>query len=307
MPKWIPERPLYRREWLIVGYPTAAVFVLLFLARLLGEKLALSGYLWFSLLCTVLAFLLPSLVFCLLRGKGYLRALRLSRPRTFHIPFLLSALFALWSGAMLLSILCGGTSSLGNSTTAFESASGSGFFRIIGMGISLAILPALLEEFFFRGILVAEYERRGAVRAVVMSALLFALCHFDIRNLPVYLFSGALFALVLLATDSLVSSMLLHAVYNTASLFGQRYLNALYDFTGSLELFIFLLILVFLVSMILLCQTGAALYRRREQEQAPTPRRNVPWQVQFYTILDALSDPPLIFAFLLSIVGFILL
>lgn len=307
MPKWIPERPLYRRERLLVGYPVLAVFVLLFLARLLTNLLSLSGLLWHSLLCLTVAFLAPSLVFLLLRGSGYVRALRLRAPRAVHLPFLLFAFLALLSGAMLLSILCGGTSSLGNSATAFESAVTGSFWYAIGMGLVLAVLPALFEEFFFRGIVALEYERRGAVRAVLMSALLFALCHFDIRNLPVYLFSGALFALVLFATDSLIATMLLHTVYNIVSLFGQRYLNALYDFTGSLELFIFLLILVFLVSAIFLTHTGARLYRRREEASIGDPRRAVPWQVQFYTILDALRDPPVILSIILSIVGFIVL
>jgi membrane protease YdiL (CAAX protease family) len=257
VPKWLPERPLYRRERLLVGYPVLAVFLLLFLSRLLSKLLSLSGSLSFSLLCVVLSFLIPSAVFWLLRGSGYTGALRLRAPRAAQLPFLIFAFFMLLSGAMLLSILCKGTSSLGNSATAFEAAEAGGFWRVIGMGVVLAVLPALLEEFFFRGIVALEYERRGAIRAVLMSALLFALCHFDIHNLPVYLFSGALFTLVLFATDSLIATMLLHVVYNVVSLFGQRYLNALYDFTGSLELFIFLLVLLFLVSAIFFTHTGA--------------------------------------------------
>ena len=305
--KWIPERPLYRRERLLVGYPVLAVFALLFLSRLLGDLLLPNGALWYSLLCVSVTFLVPSLVFLLLRGSGYVRALRIRAPRKAHLPFVIFAFFALLSGAMLLSALCGGTSSLGNSATAFEAAATGSFWRVLGNVLVLAVLPAFFEEFFFRGIVMFEYERRGAVRAVLMSALLFALCHFDIRNLPVYFFSGALLALVLFATDSLIATTILHTVYNLTSLFGQRYLNALYGFTGSLELFIFLLMLIFLVSCFLLAHMGARIYRRREEAHINEPRRAVPWQVQFYTILDALADPPILLAIVLSIVGFILL
>ena len=307
MSKWIPERPLYRRERLLVGYPVLAVFLLLFLSRLLGDLLLPNGAIWFSLLCIGATFFIPSAVFLLLRGKGYVRALRIRAPRKAHLPFLIFAFFALLSGAMLLSALCGGTSSLGNSATAFESAATGSFWQVLCKALVLAVLPALLEEFFFRGIVALEYERRGAVRAVLMSALLFSLCHFDIRNLPVYFFSGVLLALVLFATDSLIATALLHTVYNLISLFGQRYLNALYGFTGSLELFIFLLMLLFLVSCFLLAHTGARIYRRREEAHINEPRRAVPWQVQLYTILDALADPPILLAIVLSIVGFIIL
>ena len=307
MPKWIPERPLYRRERLLVGYPVLAVFILLFLSRLFSNLFSLSASLQFSLLCLTAAFFVPSAIFWLLRGGGYTRALRLRAPRAHHLPFLLFAFLSLLSGAMLLSILCGGTSSLGNSATTFESTQTGGFWQTLGMALVLAVLPAILEEFFFRGIVAHEYERRGAARGVFMSALLFALCHFDIHNLPVYLFSGVLFALVLLATDSLLATMLLHVVYNIVSLFGQRYLNALYDFTGSLELFIFLLILVFLGSATLLAHAATRIYRRFEEAALPNPRRAAPWQVQLYTTLDALCDVPVVLCLILSIVGFIVL
>jgi membrane protease YdiL (CAAX protease family) len=175
------------------------------------------------------------------------------------------------------------------------------------LSFSSVVLPAMLEELFFRGIVAAEYERRGGVRAVIMSTLLFALCHFDLHNLPVYLFSGVLFMLVLLATDSLVATMLLHACYNLVSLLGQRYLNAFYDITGSIELFLFALILILLISLVLFFRFAAGLYRERAESGLLTPRRAVPYNVQFYTTLDALCDPPLLLTVALSVVGIILL
>ena len=307
MPKLIPERPLYRKERLWVGYPTLAVFLLLFLLRLLNHLLDLSfAAVWLKLLAVPVVFLLPTVVFCLVRGYGYSRVLRLRPPRAVHIPLLISAFFALFCGALLLSILCGGIDSLGNSATAFETEPAPNILYGIGMVLGLSILPAVLEELFFRGVMVAEYERRGSFRAVFMSALLFALCHFDLHNLPVYLFSGALLALVLFATDSLFATIILHVCYNVLSLFGQRYLNAFYDLTGSVELFLFLLILVFLVALILFFRFGAKLYRTRLENGQGDPRRAVPWNVQFYTTLDALLDPPVILCILLSVVGLIL-
>lgn len=308
MSKLIPERPLYRKERLWAGYPTLAVFLLLFVLRLLSSRSDLPlDALWLKLPALLVVFLLPTLVFILLRGQGYTRVLRLRLPRGTHTPFLLAAFFTLLFGCILLSILFGGTNSLGNSATAYETAPTATPLTALASVAVLALLPALLEECFFRGILVAEYERRGAIRAVLMSALLFALCHFDLHNLPVYLFSGALLAAVVLATDSLFASVLLHICYNIASLFGQRYLNALYDFTGGVELFLFILIVALLLSLLFFFRAGARLYRLREQAGQKDPRRDVPWNVQFYTILDALTDPPTVLCLIASVVGFILL
>ncbi len=307
MAKLIPERPRYRKERIWVGYPALAVFALLFLVRLLDKGLDLPfSAVWLKLLIIPVVFLLPTIVFCLIRGYGYTRVLRIRPPRATHIPFLISAFFALFCGALLLSILCGGIESLGNSATAYETEPAPNVFYGIGMALGLAILPAVLEELFFRGIVAAEYERRGGFRAVLMSALLFALCHFDLSNLPVYLFSGALFMLVLFATDSLLATVILHICYNLISLFGQRYLNAFYDITGSVELFLFLLILVLLISLVLFFRFGARLYRSRVENTVSDPKRAVPWNVQFYTTLDALCDPPVLACIAISVVGIIL-
>lgn len=308
MPKLIPERPLYRRERLIVGYAVLAVFVLLFLSHFLYDLLSIpSDAILPKLLPMAVALLAPTLIFWMVRGPGYTRVLRLRTPRATHIPFLIAAFFAILSGCLLLSILCGGTETLGNNSTSFESISFETPLDAILMTVALAILPALLEELFFRGILIAEYERRGSIRAVCMSALLFGLCHFDLRNLPVYLFSGIFFALVVFATDSLVAAAILHILYNTVSLFGQRYLNAFYEITGGVELFLFVLILMLLIALTVFFKTGARIYRLKEQSGRDDPRRDVPWNVQFYTILDALIDPPILICIVLTIVGFIVL
>lgn len=307
MSKLIPPRPIYRKERLLAGFLAFAAFLLLFLYRLCAGKLGLNTASFPVVLIAELAvFLLPALFFCLLRGRGYVRYLRLHAPRPAHVLFLVSAFFALFCGCLLLSILCRGTELLGTGTVAFESAYGGGFLEGLGRFFAFALLPAVLEEFFFRGILTAEYERRGAFRAVLMTALLFALIHFDVRNLAVYLFAGILFSLVLFATDSLPAVMLLHALYNTVSFFGQKYLNALYDFTGSVELFLFFLVLLFLVSLLIFCREGWKLYRIYDRAGTETPRRAVPYEVQFYTTLDALRDPPILLCIALSVAGMIL-
>ena len=169
----------------------------------------------------------------------------------------------------------------------------------------MAVLPAILEEFLFRGIVVAEYERRGAWRALLLSALLFALAHFDPRNLIAYLFAGVVLTLVLFATNSLLATMLLHALYHVTALLAQPYLNTLYRYTGNVMLFIFIWIVVLLASLLLFTHFGARLYRRRDEVRLRDPRRDVPWNVQFYTILDALTDPPLLLCLGLAITGLI--
>ena len=308
MPELIPPRPQYAKERMRFGYPVLPAFLSLFLLRLLARHLptAFSSP-WLMLLLQFGVFLLPTLLFIRARGRGYSRTLRLHRPYVAHIPLLLSAFFALFSGALLLSILCGGIRSLGNSATAYESVVPSSIWAALAILPVLAVLPAILEELMFRGILFAELDRRGALRAILVSALLFALIHFDLANLPVYFYAGVLLALVLYATDSLPATMLLHATYNLCSLLGQRYVNAFYHFTGSVELFLFFLILVLLISLLFFCRECAKLYRQRVEAEVRPPRRDIPRDVQLYTMLDVLGCWPVILCLAISILGFILL
>ena len=103
------------------------------------------------------------------------------------------------------------------------------------------------EELIFRGILCAEYERFGVPVAVTFSALLFAMVHFSFPLFPVYAFLGALLALTLYATQSILPVMLLHLFYNVFGLFGQPYLSAFYVYAGSNEIFLFCLLVLFLL------------------------------------------------------------
>lgn len=308
MKRLFPERPAYRKERRTAGFPVLAAFLLLFLCRLFGHRLPFSlPPLVLTLILEVLVFLLPLLIYALAKKQPSARALRLKMPRAAHFPLLLAAFFTLFSGCLLLSILCGGTGSLGNSFTAFEDATSSDPLLMLAAVGVLAILPAVAEELFFRGLLLAEYERRGIVRALVISTLLFAFIHFDLSNLPVYLFSGLLLSLVLYATDSLLATVLLHALYNTLSLFGQRYLNALYEFTGNVQLFLFIIIFVFLIALIFFCRGATKIYESRDRRGVGEPKRNVPGVIQLYTLLDAACDPCLILSFVVTIAGFVLL
>ena len=307
MSKLIPERPRYRKERLWVGYPLLAVFLLLFTFRALGTytKLPQNGILT-MLIALPIALLLPTVVFWILRGASFGRALRLRFPHASHLPLLLCALFSLLCGCILLSLLCGGIDTLGNSSVQYEQVALTSPVQAVLSALALAVLPALLEELFFRGIVVAEYERRGAVRGALLSALFFALCHFDLHNLPVYFFAGLLLVLTLYVTESLLATATLHVLYNLAALFGQRYLNALYRLTGSVELFLFTLILLFILSTVLFLWLAAISYRKRTQDGQPDPQRCVPYHVQFYTVLDAIKDPPAVLCLLLALLGTIL-
>lgn len=80
-----------------------------------------------------------------------------------------------------------------------------------------AILPALCEEFVFRGILYHTYRHQSIIKGAVFSALAFGLMHLNLHQMPYAFVSGILFALIDEASGSILVSVCLHFLVNLTS------------------------------------------------------------------------------------------
>lgn len=86
-----------------------------------------------------------------------------------------------------------------------------------------AVITPILEEALFRYIplsLLSGYSRRGAI---LYSAAFFALVHCNLYQLPYALFAGVIFAVADIAFDSILPSVILHALNNFISVLWLRY------------------------------------------------------------------------------------
>jgi uncharacterized protein len=79
----------------------------------------------------------------------------------------------------------------------------------------VAVSPAICEEMLHRGIMLKAYENRGTVKAVVITALLFGIFHFDITNLIGPVFLGLLIGYYVVRTNSIFAGMLAHFLNNS--------------------------------------------------------------------------------------------
>ena len=213
----------------------------------------------------LMIFLLPGAIWCKYRGEGYMRGLRMRLPRPSSFLLILSGTLLMISGGLLLSVLFGGLEALSKNFSLYDtfiSKSNGTVPSNLYLLLAYAIIPAICEEFIFRGILCHEYEKGGVVRSVVFSSLFFAMLHFSPINILTYLFSGIVLALVLYASRSLFAAVITHLLYNIFGLFGQRYMNTLYKITGSETFFIFIVAFIFLLSAALFCRQGAKLYKK---------------------------------------------
>lgn len=80
--------------------------------------------------------------------------------------------------------------------------------------ITVAVLPALMEEFVYRGILGQTYIKVNWKKGVLLSSFLFGIMHVNFNQFSYAFILGIIFMIVLEITDSIYSTMILHFIVN---------------------------------------------------------------------------------------------
>ena len=243
-----------------------ATYILLLLTKIVDLTLLNRENEYLSVvILQMMIFLLPGAIWARFSGERYVSRLRLTPPKPASFVLIIAAALLMISGGLLISVLFGGLDSLSGNFSLYDTfiSKDNGTVPVkLYLILAYAVLPAICEEFVYRGILCLEYERGGVMRAVIFSSLFFGMLHFDIVNLPVYVFAGAILAMTLYATRSLFGAILAHLLYNLFGLFGQPYMSALYNMTNSTSFFLFLAALICLISAIVFCGEASKLYRK---------------------------------------------
>jgi membrane protease YdiL (CAAX protease family) len=111
--------------------------------------------------------------------------------------------------AMLLNALTGLLTTAGADTTDDVTV-----YPIWLSLIVFAIVPAIVEEYVFRGVVLGAYQRIGIKAAIFISSMFFALLHFSLGSVLYGFFFGCVFALVRTVTGNMIYSMIMHCTFN---------------------------------------------------------------------------------------------
>ncbi len=86
-------------------------------------------------------------------------------------------------------------------------------------GMTLGLIPAVSEEFLFRGFLQGHLENKwGGTKAVLATSLLFGLCHLNIRYFPFFFLLGLYLGKCQLIRHNLALPVLAHWINNVIAL-----------------------------------------------------------------------------------------
>ena len=97
---------------------------------------------------------------------------------------------------------------------------GDGVVSNIIIVLTSTVLAGLLEEFAFRGALLRMLRPYGDGFALVVSALLFGICHPSAAQFFPAVITGLALGYVVISTGSILTSVIAHMAYNTIALLG---------------------------------------------------------------------------------------
>lgn len=242
---------------------------------------------------------LPCLIYYLAKGKKFDSEMYIVSKKGVKILFLIFAAMLFISGMLLIKFVYfvrGGTvASLVNFYDAFEgdAEAANNFEKII----SLIIIPAVCEEFLFRGILFSEYRRYGTGNTIIITSLCFAMMHFSVENFFIYLFTGILLGFVTAVSRSIIPATVLHLMSNALSIYASdRFLRVTVVKNGTYFIGFVLIVLTGVSLMLMLSRVENICYDYSDDPPTETlpPKSAEHWAKVF------LSP-----TFLLLLVGFL--
>lgn len=164
-----------------------------------------------------------------------------------------------------------------------------GIFGFLLSIIATAVVPALVEEFACRGIVLGSLKRYGEGFALIVSSIVFGLMHGNFQQIPFAFFVGLALGFVTLKTGNLWTAVFIHGTNNLISVIME------YVFTGDLSNFAAISYNIYLFAVLILGLVAISFLKMQDSrffslKKSETESGEVKKQVWFFT-----SVPILIF------------
>lgn len=226
-----------------------------------------------STVLQAVVFVLPCVFYAMLKKLPQVDTASLRPFTPSRIVLIVSLLAVMLTGSWLINLLqlslWGDSTVMDNTAATFREIGGRGGQLLTVSAV--CIMPAICEEYAFRGIIMGDLRRYGAMPAIVAGALLFSMAHFSFSGFASSLFCGIVLGASVVVTRSVFASMLLHALYNVCTVFILPYIQKItFEPLGTLFT-VFICAGVFLLFLVISLSEAQAIYheyaRSRDREK----------------------------------------
>ncbi len=156
---------------------------------------------------------------------------------------------------------------------------GTGLQAFLLMLLCVGILPAILEEFALRGVVMGLLRKKfGDGAAIVISALLFGLLHGNLQQIPFAFGVGLILGYATIYSGSMVPAMIIHAMNNSISVVLTFATDSVSPMTSQVIMLLYYAVslLIGLCGFIMLVKTDKTALRLSKERTEDT-KRNTKW------------------------------
>lgn len=116
-----------------------------------------------------------------------------------------------------------------------------GFFGFVLSFLATAIVPALVEEFACRGIVLGALRKKGEAFAIICSSLLFGLMHGNFEQIPFAILVGLILGFITIKTENIWIAVAVHFTNNAISVIYNYILGGLSSAAQNISYTIYLI------------------------------------------------------------------
>ncbi|QXM05576.1 type II CAAX endopeptidase family protein [Crassaminicella indica] len=158
--------------------------------------------------------LLPPIIYIKIKGGSFKKILRLNPLKLKYTWMVMVITILIYPVALFFNlIVMTFLSKLGRiEPPPIPTANNIGEYFVLMLIISMS--AGICEEVFFRGLVMRGYERLGQINAIVISAILFGLFHFNLQNFAGPIILGLVFGFLVYRTDSIFAGIIGHMTNN---------------------------------------------------------------------------------------------
>ena len=227
----------------------------------------------------IIIFIFPCIIYYYLRGRSLNTPFMVSSTNNGGLLFVIESAFLLISGNLLIK--CFYYIGLGSLPSGIDhivpdaaSVSDASPAAVI---LAVSLVPAICEELFFRGIILAEYRVFGSFNAVLFSSVCFAMIHFSISAFPLYLFSGIVLGAAATVTKSIFIPIIIHFISNLLSIYASdSFIRVTVQKSGGFFTAFIVGVIMLLSLVLVLSNTEKVFYKRADKKDTVLPSKSFP-------------------------------
>lgn len=155
----------------------------------------------------------------------------------------------------------------------------SGVFGFLLTFISTAIVPALVEEFACRGIVLGLLKKHGKAFAVITSSVIFGIMHGNFEQMPFAVMVGLILGYIYVKTENIWICVAVHSTNNAISVILSYLENITSSNVQNLIYIIYLIIsmLAAILGVLLFAKNGKENYELEKSEEKIKDKQKYKW------------------------------